>query len=241
MPDADHEGGDEAEPEVLHEDEGKRGQRLAAEEGGGNEGIAGEATERLDLVLDHGGDLGPLHALELGRGEPQDPVDEIEADPPQQPLAEPALVGVDVELEEAVDDDEQQEDGAQCVERLHARQRKALEYLETADARQPEAEVEKPLRRARLLEALALDRPVDDLLRQVEGHEIGDHRDGDDQQNPELLLARVGPDVPGESIFHEVTASKRYGGAAATGETLSPPSGQLNAALTRLPPSVYIR
>ena len=42
----------------------------------------------------------------LGR-EAQHAIDQLEADAPQHALAEPALVGVDVELEEAVDDDQQ--------------------------------------------------------------------------------------------------------------------------------------
>lgn len=76
--------------------------------GGLHEGVSGEAAHRLHLVLDHGRDFGRLHALEIA-GEAQDPVDELEADSPQKPLAEPALVGIDIELEEPVDDHEQQE------------------------------------------------------------------------------------------------------------------------------------
>ena len=55
---------------------------------------------------------------------------------------------------------------------------------------------------ARLIETLALNGSVDDLLGQVERQEIGNHRDCDDQQDPELLTARMGPDIAGETFFH---------------------------------------
>ena len=54
--------GDHAEPEALDDDEDQRRQRLAAKQRGLHEGVADEAAERLDLVLDHGGDFGGLHA-----------------------------------------------------------------------------------------------------------------------------------------------------------------------------------
>ena len=87
--------------------------RLAAEQRRLHEGVADEAAERLDLVLDHGRDFGGLDPLEDAGREAQHPVDELEADAPQHALAEPALVGVDVEFEQAVDDDQEQEDAAQ--------------------------------------------------------------------------------------------------------------------------------
>ena len=42
--------------------------RLAAEQRRLHEGVADEAAQRLDLVLDHGGDFGRLDALELTLG-----------------------------------------------------------------------------------------------------------------------------------------------------------------------------
>ena len=47
------------------------------------------------------------------------------------------------------------------------------------------------------LEAVALDRSVDDQFRQVERHEIRDHRQSDDEQDPELLAPGMRPDVAG--------------------------------------------
>ena len=86
-------------------------QRLADQEGGRREGLADEAAQRVDLVLDHGGDFGAPHPPVLREREAQHPVDELVAQAAQHALAEPALVGVDVELERAVDDDVAEERG----------------------------------------------------------------------------------------------------------------------------------
>src|SRR5437870_2783203 len=51
-------------------------------------------------------------------------------------------------------------------------------------------------------EAFTLNRPVDDLLGQIERQEIGRHRHEDDQQYPNLLLARMRPDIFGEILIH---------------------------------------
>src|SRR6185312_13497876 len=87
--------------------------RLAAEIDRLDDGIADEAAERLHLVLDHGGDFGLLHAPQIRQGKAQYPVDEIEAQPAQHPLAEFALHCVDLIFETAVDEDEDQEDQAE--------------------------------------------------------------------------------------------------------------------------------
>ena len=82
------------------------------------------------------GDFRRLHALELAGRKAQDAVDELEADAPQHAFAEPALVGVDVEFEEAVDDDQQQEHQAERHQRLHARSSsKPVEQLRSCRAR----------------------------------------------------------------------------------------------------------
>jgi hypothetical protein len=66
-----------------------------------------------------------------------------------------------------------------------------------AAARQVEAEAHEGLGGARLLEAFALDRSVDDLFGQVERHEIRDHRQSDDEQDPQLVGPGMLPDVAG--------------------------------------------
>ena len=99
------------------EDEDERGQRLAAEEDRLHEGIADEAAERLHLVLDHGGDLGLLDLAEMQLREAQHAVEQLVAQAAQHALAHAALLGVDLELEDAVDDDEHQEEQAQSATR----------------------------------------------------------------------------------------------------------------------------
>ena len=193
----DDRDGDRAQPEILDDDEDQRRRRLAAEQRRLHEGVADEAAERLDLVLDHGGDFGALDALEDARREPQDPVDELEADAPEHPLAEPSLEGVDVEFEQAVDDDQQQEDAAQRKQHAGAVELNPGEQVHVAEPRQVEAQAHEGLGGARLLETLALDRAVDDLLGQVERHEVGDHRHGDDEQDPQLLAPGMLPDIAG--------------------------------------------
>ena len=54
----------------------------------------------------------------------------------------------------------------------------------------------------RRVEPIALDRPVDDLLGQIERHVVGRHRQEDDEQYPDLLPARMCPDIFGEILIH---------------------------------------
>lgn len=58
------------------------------------------------------------------------------------------------------------------------------------------------LRRIRPFETVPLNWAVDDLLGQIEGEEIGDHRQGHDQQNEKLLPPRVRPDITRKALFH---------------------------------------
>ena len=133
-----------------------------------------------------------------GSGIAQHPVEKLEAQQTQHALAHPALVGVDVALEAAIDRDEQEEGDGQ---REQVGQAVELEAVEQLDRR-----ADQPLRQrhiggqerggiARILEAATLDRAVDDLLGQVEAHEIEGHRCYDDEQHPELIATRIHPDV----------------------------------------------
>ena len=103
---------DDAQQPVLHQDEDDRRQRLAAQEHRLHEGVADEAAERLDLVLDHGGELGLLDLAEVGRREAQDAVVELVAQAAQHALAHAPLLGVDALLELAVHQHRAQEDEA---------------------------------------------------------------------------------------------------------------------------------
>ena len=121
----------------------KSGRRLAAEKGRLDEGIADEAAERLDFILHHGGDFRRLDALEHTGREAQHAVDELEAEAAQHALAEPALVGIDVEFEQAVDDDEEQEGAADSAISIWKRLRlNAVEQNERLDGAEPVRQVE---------------------------------------------------------------------------------------------------
>ena len=166
-------------------------------------------------------------------GEAQDAVDEVEAKPTQHALAEPSLEGIDVELESAVDADEGEEQEAQPDEirqplELDAREQCVFPAAEKVGKR--EFQLQEPSGGPRhddavLDEAFAVDRTVDDDLRQVEGKKIERQRGQDHEQNPNLILARVLPDVPEEPGFHALTrVSCSAGGeqfTAATGSGIN--------------------
>ena len=134
---------------------------------------------------------------------PQHVIDEFEADAPQHALAKSALVGIDVDLEETVYDDKSQENEAEANQRLRTVEVETVEEVDASVERNIDVDWQEGLGRAGRLEPFALNRAVDDLLRQVERHEVGDHRQGDDHQDPYLLAPGVGPDVAREALFHE--------------------------------------
>jgi hypothetical protein len=171
---------------VLVEDEAHRRQRLAAEEERRDQRLADEAAERLDLVLDHRRHLGGLHAPEAREREAQDEIEQVEAQPPQHALAHPPLHRVDLELEPAVQDDQAEEQD---------RQRE-----EVGDAVQVEAE--QALHRVDRREGDALDRLVDDGLRQVEREVIDHHRRDHQRHDQHLIALAVTQDEAEKAAFH---------------------------------------
>ena len=177
---------DQAEGEVLVEDEEHRRHGLAAEEQRCDQRLADEAAERLDLVLDHGRHLGGLDPAEARQREAQDVVEQRVAQPAQHALAHPALHGVDLELQPAAEHDQAEESHAQREQ--------------VGQALQVEAE---PVRgRSRLGERTALDRLVDDGLgdveRQVVDHHARQHQ-GHDQQ---LVALAVADDEAEQAAVH---------------------------------------
>ena len=186
-----------SEPQILHEDENQRRRRLASQQGRLHEGIADEAAQWLHFVLHHGGEFRRFYPLELLGWKAQHPVHEFEADAAQHALAEAALVGVDVKLEGAVDDDEQEKNQAEVNERGETVELQTREEIDRPPERQIESQLHVCLRGARRREALALNRAVDDELGQIEREKIGIHGGKNDNQNPDLLIARVPPDVAG--------------------------------------------
>src|SRR5262249_15572071 len=98
--------GDPTPGDTLRHNERQGREGLAAKEGRLHEGIADEAAERLDLVLDHGGDFRLLHLAELRERKTQHAVEQLVAQAAQHALAHAALQRIYVELEGPVDEDE---------------------------------------------------------------------------------------------------------------------------------------
>ena len=63
----------------------------------------------------------------------------------------------------------------------------------------------------RLLETLGLDRPVDDIFGQIQHQKIERHRGQDDEQDPDLLLPGLVPDVTKEASLHTLRVSSPMG------------------------------
>jgi hypothetical protein len=202
----DHRG-HHAQPDVLHHDERQGRQCLAAEEGRRDEGVADEAAERLDLVLDHGRDLGLLDLAHLQDGEAQDPVAQFVAQAAQHALAHASLSRIDDELEAAVDDDQDEEREAERQQQgllLHHEAVEQSDRLAGQHLAERQVDGQERLDRARTEITVAHDSQVDDALRHVEGDEIERHRQEHQQQDRDLLPLRVAPDIFEDVRFHTV-------------------------------------
>ena len=124
--------GNQAKPLVLDDDEKQCCRRLAAKQERLHEGIADETAQRLHLVLDHCRQFGGFGAFELAGRKTQDAVDQVKAHAPQHAFAEAALVGIDVELEGAVDDNQQEKNHAEINQRAEAIEFEARRNFELA-------------------------------------------------------------------------------------------------------------
>ncbi len=133
---------------------------------------------------------------------PQDLVDKFEANTPQKPFAKPALVGIDVIFEEPIDDNKRKERQAERHQHRHAVELKPREQGHGAPIGDIDREMHEELGCIRSFEAVSLNGAVDDLLGQVEGEEIRDHGQGDDQQDEKLLPLGMRPDVTRKALFH---------------------------------------
>ena len=102
-----------AEHHVLGEHEDENGQQRAALEGRLRHRVADETAERLDLRSDHGDHLALRGAAEVRDGKAQRVAEQLVAQAPQHPLAEPPFVDVDEVFESAVGADQQQKYAAQ--------------------------------------------------------------------------------------------------------------------------------
>ncbi|MND80847.1 hypothetical protein D3C80_726270 [compost metagenome] len=132
------------------------------------------------------------------------PVHECEANTTQHPFAEPALVCIDVELEEPVYQHQNQECCAQGHKRLLAIEIYAAENFRTPDQWKVVDNSEKRLSRIQCFKAVTLNWAIDDLLRQVEGQKIRYHGCRHDEQDPKLLPAGMAPDVAEQAPFHRI-------------------------------------
>ena len=201
---------DDSEQPALQHDEQDRRQRLATQEHRLDEGVADEAAERLDLVLAHGRELGLLDLAEVGRREAQDAFVELVTQAPQHALAHAALLGVDRLLEQGVHDHGAEEDeahGHQVAELVD------LEAIEEAQdlSGQHGRQVELPDQEGDglgVLEGVALDAVVDDVLGHRQRHEIEDLGQHHEAQDDDLLRLAVPPDVGKQIALHQYPRSK---------------------------------
>src|SRR3546814_2162247 len=125
------------------------------------------------------------------------------------------LAGVDHQLEDAVDQDQSQEAEAERQQHVRLCQVDAVEQAHgMAEHRLAEGQVEREewLRRPRLVEALALDTFVDDLLRKVQREVVERQGSQNDQQDGHLLAPAVTPDIFKDVRFH--ASSSRAAAAA---------------------------
>src|SRR3546814_9765406 len=102
------------------------------------------AAERLHLVLDHGGHFRWLYPPQMRQWKAQDAIGQLEAQPPQQPLPQATLAGVDHQLEDAVDQDQSQEAEAERQQHVRLCQVDAVEQAHgMAEQRLAEGQVER--------------------------------------------------------------------------------------------------
>ena len=112
--------GDQAEPEILHHDEHQAVSAWPPSSAGCTKASPMKPPSGSTSSFTMVATSADFTRLKWLGGKAQHPIDQLEADAPQHPLAEAALVGIDVEFEEAVDDDQQQEHDAQRDQRLLA-------------------------------------------------------------------------------------------------------------------------
>ena len=196
---------DEAQQPVLQHDEEDRRQGLAAQEHRLDVGVADEAAERLDFVLDHGGQFGLLDLAEVRGREAQDAIVEFVAQAAQHALAHAALLGVDRLLELAVHDHRAQEDEAHGHEIAELVD---LEAVEDADdlAGQEGRQIELPDQERNglvVLEGVARDAVVDDVLGHRERHEVENLCQEHEAQDHDLFGLAVPPDVGEQISLHQ--------------------------------------
>ena len=142
-----------------------------------------------------------------GSGKRSRRVDELVAHAAQHPLAEPALEGRDVELEVAVDENEEQEQDAEIDEHrdaaeLEARRRARPRRRRTASAAGRRRSAAPSRCRSGLEKPWPWIGPLTIALRQVEREEIERQRDHHDDQQPDLLALGMPPCIAEDILVH---------------------------------------
>src|SRR5262249_51749703 len=130
-------------------------------------------------------------------------------------LAQASLHRVDLQLERAIYQDEQEEgqaEGHQIGDSPHLEARKEVELAvrseETEEARQLKSDCQKPRSRVRRIEPLSLDRAVYDGLGEVERQEIRYLRDQDERQDEQLFAPTISKYVFEKIGFHDDPQSR---------------------------------
>ena len=167
----------QAHPRILHEDEDQRGDQKAALVHGQRQGVADEAAERLDLLGDHRDQFAGADPPEMRQGEAHDAAVELVAQATQHAFAQKPLVDVDDVLEAAVDQHEQEKQGA--VDRQQG------EPLDLADRHAEQREVPQvgPVRAG---QGRFAEHVVDDELRNVQGQVVERQRAQGEEQDEDL-------------------------------------------------------
>ena len=185
--------------DVLEQDEEQRRESLTSQKHGGDQGLTDKPAQRLDLIVDHRRHLGRLDTAEVRDRKPQDVVEQVVAQATQHAFAHPAFHGIDLQLDEAADDDHQQEGKRQRQQIVRALKRKTIKQAprgSTKKIRQGKVDTQEVHRRVRVRESLALDRLVDDVLWKVQRYVIKQHRQHHQRHDQQLVTPAVLEDEP---------------------------------------------
>ena len=197
----DNHHGERHQPKVdmLEEDEKQGRESLASQKQRRYQGLADKPAQWLDLIVDHRRHLGRLDAAEVRNRKPQNVVEQVITQAAQHAFAHPALHGVDLQLDEAADDDHQQKGKRQCQQIFSALKRKTIKQTPrgaTEKVRQGKVDAQKIDRRVRVRETFALDRLVDDVFREVQRYVIKQHRQHHQRHDQQLVTPAVLEDEP---------------------------------------------
>ena len=181
--DAEKKHRENAEPDILHDNEEQSREGLQAKKGGLDISVADEGADGLDLILDDAGRLGRFDAADVLGAEAQHQREEVIAQAAQHALGQHALPEVDDIFEIAVDQHEGEENKAQAEDEVELADLHPVKNPPRAAAeiiRQGDRQLKRLGRRLAVLERLALDGVIDDALGDIQRHPVEGQRDEDD-------------------------------------------------------------